>query len=76
LVRYTLVKPIDKAFVDMTFSAPFWQFPTQTAAIKQIFDLIAPSVARQQHVYIECDMLGCEVLLVAIAKKFACKVSE
>jgi len=59
--------------MDATFSAPFWRFPSQTRAIEQIVKLIA-SRPHDEQVYIECDMLGCEAILVAIAKAMRCKV--
>lgn len=65
---------IDYLVLDCTFSEPFWNFPTQSDAIRQIFQLIENNPTAD--IYLECEMLGTEPIIVCIAKKYNTLVWE
>ena len=59
--------------MDATFSAPYWEFPSQAESIRRILDLIR-SHPPETDVYLECDMLGTEPIIAAISTAFGCKI--
>lgn len=66
---------VDVLAADATFFHPRWRFPPRSQAIAEVLQLIrehAPE--QQQRVYIEADMLGCEVLMEAVARAFHTQV--
>jgi hypothetical protein len=62
-------RSIDRLFIDLTFSEPFWDFPSKKSSIDIILHLIA-SYPSDQQVYLEFDMIGLEELLCAISNTF------
>lgn len=65
---------VDKLFIDTTFCSPFWlAFPSKEQAISQVLGIISSS-APNTKVYLECEMLGTQDVLLAVAKKYKAKV--
>lgn len=61
-------------FLDTTFASPFWEeIPTKSEAIEQILTII-DNAHPQGDVFLECDMLGTEDILVAIHNKYNTKI--
>lgn len=65
---------VDKLFIDTTFCSPFWSaFPPKEQAIAQVLQIIS-SQPHNVQVYLECEMLGTQDVLVAVAEKFKTKI--
>eukprot|EP01130_Rhizamoeba_saxonica_P006450 TRINITY_DN2567_c0_g1_i1.p1 TRINITY_DN2567_c0_g1~~TRINITY_DN2567_c0_g1_i1.p1 ORF type:complete len:251 (-),score=37.71 TRINITY_DN2567_c0_g1_i1:791-1543(-) len=62
--------PIDRTYIDTTFASEFWEnIPTKQNSTSEILRLIETRSSKA-YVYIECDMLGTEDILLAIYERF------
>eukprot|EP00026_Physarum_polycephalum_P000780 Phypoly_transcript_00781.p1 GENE.Phypoly_transcript_00781~~Phypoly_transcript_00781.p1 ORF type:complete len:951 (+),score=205.22 Phypoly_transcript_00781:154-3006(+) len=64
---------IDRLFLDTTFCVPYWIFPTKEDSIQQIVKLINSHSATCK-VFLECTMLGAEVVLASVAQEFGTSI--
>eukprot|EP01112_Ceratiomyxa_fruticulosa_P016916 TRINITY_DN5181_c0_g2_i1.p1 TRINITY_DN5181_c0_g2~~TRINITY_DN5181_c0_g2_i1.p1 ORF type:complete len:616 (-),score=126.24 TRINITY_DN5181_c0_g2_i1:852-2699(-) len=73
-----VVGNVDTLFLDTTFVDPLWMFPTRIESIQLILDLIRKFDKKNSHekgdVYLECEMLGTEFVLVQLALEFDSQV--
>ncbi|KAL6047796.1 5' exonuclease Apollo, variant 2 [Balamuthia mandrillaris] len=68
-----IVGQVDRLFLDTTFCSPFWALPTKEAAIEQVLQIIRKHPP-DMRVYLECEMLGTELIFKAVAQEFNTQV--
>ncbi|KAL6078758.1 DNA cross-link repair protein PSO2/SNM1 [Balamuthia mandrillaris] len=68
-----IVGQVDRLFLDTTFCSPFWTLPTKEAAIEQVLQIMRKHPP-DMRVYLECEMLGTELIFKAVAQEFNTQV--
>eukprot|EP01105_Mastigella_eilhardi_P015507 TRINITY_DN3556_c0_g1_i1.p1 TRINITY_DN3556_c0_g1~~TRINITY_DN3556_c0_g1_i1.p1 ORF type:complete len:438 (-),score=104.26 TRINITY_DN3556_c0_g1_i1:221-1534(-) len=72
----TSAGPIDTVYLDTTLCHPAWEgvaVPSKQQSITQILELIRAK-GEGRDVFISCEMLGTEELMMAVAENFHCSV--
>ena len=66
----SVARGVDVMAADATFFHPRWRFPPRAHAVGEVLALIRERAGARGAVYIEADMLGCELLMEAVARAF------
>lgn len=66
----SVARGVDLMAADATFFHPRWRFPPRAHAVGEVLGLIRERAGERGAVYIEADMLGCELLMEAVARAF------